>query len=196
MPPKRKITFTNSSIEKLTEEVQLLEDDTHYSLGSVKNAYWAHSLYAQFHDDVRLEDSMFPIQMNNFKPFLLELSKVYPYRTLQAVYLNLRRAWGIFEKIAILPPMPEVSHFFKLLKTNYGERIVGSKHSVANKRRPLLPSSVYTIIDNLDFSSVGIRDASLILTNMVIGQRCDYLQFVLIKHIDFKFWRKKREKKN
>ena len=183
--PKRKITIVNSSIEILAKEVLVLEDDTHYTLGSVKNTYWAHSLYAQFHDEIGISEPMFPILLLNFKPFLLELSKVYPYITLEAAYLNLRRAWLIIEKIQMIPPSQEITQFLKLLKINYGENIVGSKQSIASKRRPLLPTSVFKIVESMDYSSVGIRDSSLILVNMVIGQRCDSLQHVLVKHIEF-----------
>ena len=110
---KSRVSFKNLSLETLNVEVEELEDNTGYTSGSLSKAYWAHSLYAQFHDEIQIQDEMFPIKTEILKPFLLELSKFYPYRTLQNVYLSLRGAWAVISKMSILPPLPEAKIYFQ-----------------------------------------------------------------------------------
>ena len=182
---KSKISFVNCSLEDLELNVVELENITHYSYGSIKNAYWSHSLYSQFYDEMGLEEDMFPINENRMKAFLLELSKVYNYETVKGTFLNIRRAHGIISNEKMSQVSATMKNFFKLVQKSYGERIIGTAESTANKRRPLLPENVYKIVDSIDESVIGIRDKSILLVNMILGQRCDSLQFIQLKHLEF-----------
>lgn len=184
MSKKRKIVFS-TKLEELQKQVAQLENDTCFGTGSVLTAYWAHSLYSEFFDEMGITEPMFPIQLQHLKPFLLELSKVYAWSTVDAVYLNLRRAHCIVDKISLPPAGPEIRDFKKLLRASYKERISGSPDDIKHKRRPLLPRSVYRIIDSLDDTAISLRDKSILLINMVLGQRCDSLQYCKLCHLEF-----------
>ena len=187
MSKKRKhnISFLDKDLEDINKEVGELEELTPYTSGSIKNANWALSLYSQFHEEMKIKDPLFPFKLDNFKPFLLELSKVYPYSTIQSVYLNLRRAYRISTGLKMELDNGEITKFFVLLRKNYGENIAKKDTSISVKRRPLIPRSVFTIVDSLDNSIIALRDKSILLTNMIIGQRTDSLQYVQLKHIEF-----------
>jgi hypothetical protein len=187
MSGRKKISFSNIDLETIKNEVEELEDNTIYTTGSVSKAYWAHSLYCEFLDAIGSSSPEFPLNSEVLKPCLLELSKVYLYKTVKSFYLCLRRAWSIINKSEILPALPEVKNFLKLLKKNYADRIANSEESLQQTRKPLLPATVYSICDNLDTSTIGIRDKSLLLTNMIIGQRCDSLQYVELRHLSWFF---------
>ena len=183
--PRRKHTFTNSSIESIKEEVKELESATHYALASIIQSYYSNSLYSEFLDACNIEGDCFPLEETYVKAFLLELSKAYAFSSLKSIYLSLRRAEAIITLTALKEIPPPIKPFIKILKKSYGERIAGDLNSIKNKRRPLLPSNVFKIIDNTELSLMGIRDNSILLCNMVLGQRCDSLQFIQLKHVSF-----------
>ena len=182
---KSKISFSNVNLEQLHSEVETLETNGKYAYGTISHTLWSYSIYLQFHEELAVQEPIFPLNEKNLKAFLLEISKVYTYETVKSTLLNLRRARGIIEKTAILPNSPETKSFLQIIKKNYGENIAGSQDSLQNRRKPLIPTTVFQIVDTIDFSNIGIRDRSILLVNMVLGQRCDSLQYVKLKNIEF-----------
>ena len=189
MTRKTKATglFSNIKLLELQKGVQELESAGHYSAASVSSAYWALQLYSTFFDEIGITEEMFPLNINYLKAFLFELRKVYQFRTLKSIYALLIRAEKIinYKTSDDLAFRNQMKEYFKMIKKNYGQSVCATSESISIKRRPLLPPMAKRLIQQAEDSYIGIRDKSIILTNMIIGQRCDSLQFITVGDISF-----------
>ena len=74
---KSKISFSNVNLEQLHSEVETLETNGKYAYGTISHTLWSYSIYLQFHEELAVQEPIFPLNEKNLKAFLLEISKVY-----------------------------------------------------------------------------------------------------------------------
>ena len=70
---KSKISFSN--LEQLYSEVETLETNGKNAYGTISHTLWSYSIYLQFHEELAVQEPIFPLNEKNLKAFLLEISR-------------------------------------------------------------------------------------------------------------------------